>query len=76
MFVLALKIYLCLIADDDESGTVPINPTEGINVEIQDEKDNSRGNLEDTSNASPNRNFITTYIYFLCLDVFTQSNYF
>lgn len=72
MFVLALKIYLCLIADDDESGTVSINPTEGINVEIQEEKDNSRGNLEDTSNASPNRNFIATHIYFLCLDVFTQ----
>lgn len=45
MFVLALKIYLCLIVDDDESGTVPIIPTEGINVEIQDEKDNSRGNF-------------------------------
>lgn len=72
MFALALKIYSCLIADDDESGTVSINPTEGINDEIQGQEDNSCGNSNDTSNTSTSRNFVATHIYFLCSNVFTQ----
>lgn len=72
MLALALKIYSCLIVDDNESGTISINPNEGINVEIRDENDNSCGNLNDTYNASKKRNSIATHIHFLCLDVFTQ----